>query len=327
MDINRLKHNVNSNPAVKLAKRVKQWLLDIKNTTKARKAFNSEMGGGTGIEVALLLLNHSLEKGMGLPSPHPGFGYKKAEHLLSLLETYHENKLDESRYAYQESIAVLNAYLQFTDNDVSELKKRFLVIACEHDISEAGFKMIPDMNSLYDKLEFESIEYFLQSRHSIRNYQKKSVSIEKIRSVIELANKAPSACNRQPVRVYVTVDQRVVSQVSVLIPGNKGFEDEIPNWAIVTADRTMFGSSESLQWYVNGGIYIAYLVEAFHAHHIGSCIFQVPNSHDNTRMLRKLVSIPDHEAIIAAVGFGYAENSAKVLTATRRPIEETLVWF
>ncbi len=137
-----------------------------------------------------------------------------------------------------------------------------------------------------------------------------------------LANHAPSACNRQPVKVYITNELSMVDKVSSLIPGNIGFEDEVPNWVIVTVDRRMFGTNEVLQWYVNGGIYLSYLVEAMHAYHIGSCIFQIPLTHPNSQKLYKLISIPKNEAIIAGVGFGYAKSKNKFLSATRRPVDE-----
>ena len=101
----------------------------------------------------------------------------------------------------------------------------------------------------------------------------------------------------------------------------------IPNWFIVTTDRNMFGTSEPFQWYVNGGIYLAYLTEALYAFGLGSCIFQIPPIHINVSELRKLASIPNNEAIIAAVGFGYPKSPNKYLAATRRPMSEVLKQF
>ncbi|MDO4557050.1 MAG: nitroreductase family protein, partial [Lachnospiraceae bacterium] len=171
------------------------------------------------------------------------------------------------------------------------------------------------------------IFYNKQSRHSIRSYNKIPVELDIIKKVLELAACAPSACNRQPIKVYITTNPKTVTDMSELIPGNKGFENEIPNWALVTVNRQMFNIGEPLQWYVNGGIYISYLINAFHAYRIGSCIFQIPASHCNTPKIRSLARIPKNEALIAAVGFGYAKDENKFAVAQRRPVDETIVSF
>jgi len=258
---------------------------------------------------------------MGLPSPRPKFGYEKAVSLLELLEMYHKKGLDEKRYSYVEGLSVLGAYLAFTDNDVALLKDRYKALADGSDKNHAGVDYVPDMDAIYNLLDLEQDAYFIKSRHSIRCYDKRPVDKDTLRKVVELASCAPSACNRQPVKVYATTDTDTVKAVSALIPGNKGFEDEVSNWAIITVNRDSFGTSEPLQWYVDGGIYLGYLVQSFHAYHIASCIFQIPATHADTPKLRELVGIPGNEAVIAAVGFGYARKENKFLAAERRPVD------
>ena len=167
----------------------------------------------------------------------------------------------------------------------------------------------------------------MASRHSIRGYEKKPVSKVEMDKVLAAASFAPSACNRQPIKVFWTNKPDSVSRISEYVPGNKGFEDAIPNWAIVAADRTMFGEQEVLQWYVNGGIYVSHLVQAFHAYKLGSCIFQIPIVLDRVEEIRKVAGIPNHYAIVCAVGFGYPKQTVKCLAATRKPVYEYGVHF
>ena len=283
-------------------------------------------GGGTGVELNLLLLAHSLEKGMSLPAPSSGFGYNKAIALLNELELYRKEGLNEDRYAFLESLSVLGSYMSFTDNDMTPFEKRYRALSEGKKLPKSGFDTV-NMDAIYSGLDLEQNQYFIRSRHSVRSYEKRSVDAETLRKVLELVSCAPSACNRQPVKVYVTVEHEKVKAVSALIPGNKGFEDEVPNWAIVTVDKGMFNLGEPLQWYINGGIYLSYLIESFHVYHIGSCIFQIPASHSNTPAIRRVAAIPKNEAIIAAIGFGYAKRENKFISATRRPVDEVLVMF
>lgn len=269
-----------------------------------------------------MLLAHALEKGMGLPNPRPKFGKEKAIKLIKLLEEYCDGFHDLNRYAFAESVSILGSYFQFTDNDMSSYLDRYQSLKQKVNLLPAGNIYVEDITAIYSEFEISQAENFMLLRHSIRSFEKQCVDDELICKILSLANHAPSACNRQPVKVYITNELSMVDKVSSLIPGNIGFEDEVPNWVIVTVDRRMFGTNEVLQWYVNGGIYLSYLVEAMHAYHIGSCIFQIPLTHPNSQKLYKLISIPKNEAIIAGVGFGYAKSKNKFLSATRRPVDE-----
>lgn len=304
------------------------WVTVQGRIRKLKLAKNEILSGGTGIEVNLLLLAHSLEKGMGLPNPRARFGLKKAVSCLDLLEQYQKEGKDINRYAYIESLSVLETYFHFTDNDCMEYVDRIKKIKAQvKNLYPAGYEEIGSMKAIYDKLDFEQIEYFIRSRHSIRSYEPVAVDEEIIHSVLRLASCAPSACNRQPVKVYWTPEPDKVKQLNKLVPGNQGFEEEIPNWAIATVDRKMFGAAETLQWYVNGGIYLSYLVEAFHAYKLGSCIFQLPTTYQCTADIKRLIGASSGEAIIAAVGFGVPREKNKFLVASRRPVVETLVKF
>lgn len=253
---------------------------------------------------------------------------EKAGALLDMLENYAAAKTDGCDYAFMEGLSVLSAYLEFTDNDCDEYRNRCRAL-CEKcgKLLTAGVIEIPDVDQMYGGFDLEQIKKFICSRHSIRSFRNEVVDIDILQKAVALSQHAPSACNRQPVKVYLTNDLHKVREIDILIPGNKGFEGEIPNWAILTANRNMFGNSELLQWYVNGGIYLAYFVEALHAYKLGSCIFQIPAVHQNTPRLRAVASIPEQEVIIAAVGFGYPKSSNKILATARRPVDEVLVQF
>ena len=313
---------------------MKKILRDIKHGIKnvfdkriVVKTLSLEMWGGqTGAEVILLLLAHSLEKGLGIPSPRKKFGLGKATALLNELEAYVVNGGNIYRYAFSESVGILDAYFKYTDNDISEYTGRINALKkLRVEKYEAGIKKINNIQELYRQVNIEQVKKFICTRHSIRSYEQEIINEDLLNKILELASYAPSACNRQPVKVYWASEINIINKISELIPGNTGFENEIPNWAIITTDRNMFGAGETLQWYINGGIYLAYFVEALHAYHIGSCIFQIPATHKNTTELRRIMKIPKQEAIIAAVGFGYPKNENKVLVASRRPIRETKI--
>lgn len=273
-------------------------------------------------EVNLLLLAHSLEKGMGIENPRKGFGREKAVSLINCLYKS-ENK---NSYAYIEAMSVLEAYINFSKKTASlddELEILYKNISIQSNIKKypAGYEIYAPQN-IYDNINKDNIEFFLGSRHSVRAFKKEPISIETMNSILAAASLAPSACNRQPVKVFWTSNPDKVATIGQLIPGNKGFEGEVPNWAFITVDKRMFGVSECLQWYVNGGIYVSYFILACHANHIGSCIFQLPIAHKSINEIRKIANIPNYCAIICAVGFGKPKAEVKRIMASRKPVSD-----
>lgn len=305
----------------------------IRRIKKEKKLIKKELETGKikrlNMRRDMLLLAHSLEKGMGIENPKQGFGIIKAGQLVDLLSQYFSGAGKESDFEYIEGVSVLRKYLEYSSDigtDVNLIAKKAEMLFDTDYSFKAGAEWI-NMPQLYEKMDQKAVEYFIKSRHSIRSFKNIKVDEWDIREASKLAQMAPSACNRQPSKIYWTTDCETVQKMNDLIPGNKGFEQEIPNWAIITVERSFFNRSEYFQWYVNGGIFVAYFTEGLHANKIGSCIFQIPIDCENTPLIRKLAKIPDTEAIIAAVGFGYAKDDTRILSAARRMSDETMVKF
>ena len=315
---------------------VKMLIKSRRSKAQLKKVLMKEYnlsGGGTSIELSLLLIAHSLEKGMSIPNPRIGFGMAKASTLLEYQMKYVQNRMREQSFAFDESVSILRAWIDYSvaqGIDVSEIKSRLDKMCAAINVSQfsAGRIQVEDVNEkIYDHIDFEPIAFFLTSRRSTRWFQQEPVSNEVMSRVIGLTSCAPSACNRQPCKVYWTNSKDVVREINRLIPGNKGFEEQVPNWAIITSDRLSFSGGEGLQWYVNGGIYLAYFILSLHVCSIGSCIFQTPISDGCVAQIKHIAGISNHEAVVAAVGFGYPLKDLSYAAAQRRPEADVLIRF
>ena len=137
---------------------------------------------------------------------------------------------------------------------------------------------------------------------------------------------ATSPCNRQPVKLYYSMDHDKNKIISKIIPGNIGFENEIRNFLIVTSSKNYFSLQEYNQWYVNGGIFLGYLRLALHILNLGSCIFQWALYADE-KQLRAICTIPQSEVIIAIIGIGHYANESYCIKAQRKSTEEYISKF
>lgn len=165
---------------------------------------------------------------------------------------------------------------------------------------------------------------FINGRHSVRSFDSAPVPQETLTQVVELAQSAPSACNRQPSRVYFS-GPKSAQVVSAAVRGNKGFEQSIFQWAVITADTSLFSCAEYNQWFINGGIYLQTFVLALKAYGIGSCIFQWVVG-DSGKEMRSSLGISANEVIIAVVGFGYPKETFARPVARRMPVSEVACW-
>ena len=276
------------------------------------------------IEYQILLYVHSIEKGLTFKKIRYGFGRKKIEELLKFIKEYIYLDYDMDRYAIQAGMIAIESYIKFhkeVSYDISWLEK-------EYNTFKEYIKHYVNVGThCYDKEELINnkdflFEDFISRRHSIRSFSKEEVTENEIKKALKLAQNAPSACNRQPIKVYYSLNKEKNAIIDEIIPGNSGFMGNVDKYLIITSDVSAFGGNEINQWYVNGGIYCSFLVLALHSLGIGTCIFQWAYDKSKEKKLRKLANIRENEEIIIVVGIGKYEEKISVPIGCRKRIEE-----
>lgn len=274
-----------------------------------------------------LLLCHALEKGMGMKDARAGFGQEKCKRLIGELEAL-AAKGQTATYEFQESVAVLGAYFEFqtqngVDLDALRSQAEPLLAYCEGSVT-GGFQMHEEK----DFLVGETIDFptFVATKRSLRLCSDAPINESDFIEAIDLAKRAPSACNREPWKVHYSLDKQKSAQIADALP-KQGFLKDIPYYCVVTADRSLFNRSELFQWFVNGGIFLSYFTLALHYKGIGSCIFEYNLFSQSAKSLRTIARIHDSEEIIAVVGYGKYPTRAKCICADRRPSSQIAVKF
>lgn len=280
-----------------------------------------------------LLIAHSFEKALCIEGCRDDFGTQKADRLLDYLTLAAKDpSFDNHSYAFVESMAALENWLSRRARlglDCSKWQHGFESLA-EQTSYEVGRIDLSDRAGIVSD-SFASVSdcdknaiNFINGRHSVRSFDSAPVPQETLTQVVELAQSAPSACNRQPSRVYFS-GPKSAQVVSAAVRGNKGFEQSIFQWAVITADTSLFSCAEYNQWFINGGIYLQTFVLALKAYGIGSCIFQWVVG-DSGKEMRSSLGISANEVIIAVVGFGYPKETFARPVARRMPVSEVACW-
>lgn len=255
---------------------------------------------------------HGLEKGLCLPETRLGFGIQRIEKLCQDLETYYAKRYDPKHPAIGMALGALNAYFVYHEERGYENEEVLRSKACfervralfqdVHMQGLGGFLRIQRADIA--TVSPEAFHKLISTRHSVRNFDKKPVPMEMIQAAVSDAMLCPSACNRQPTRVYV-VPKEKHSLLLDDLKGIGGFSEYADKYLVLTGDISAFDSNEDEQWIVNAGIFAGYLTLALHARGIASCAIQRA-LHWSTAIERTQarLGIPPNEQIVMLLGLG-----------------------
>lgn len=283
------------------------------------------------VAAELIRNTHSIEKGLSISSPRLGFGHVKQKEMMKDIGLL-ENK--NSLY-YQEvcqmAATALKEYAEyhqlhgFTDDIIVEILN-FLDSRRELfplDGEKHGGTLVLDKSEiLFDE---KYIEKFFLTRHSVRDFADSEVDVQKLNSAIRLAQRAPSACNRQAVGIHVIngTDHVLRNQLE----GIGGFENEVAKYVMITAKISSYRAQEINQYIVTASMYAAYLTLTLHAYGFGACVIQ-RNVIWNKKWesLRKRLNISADEQIICMIAVGNLKDTCKVPISHRLNNDEIIHW-
>ena len=280
------------------------------------------------LEYSIMLLVHSLEKGMCHENMRP-FGFEKISSLIKKMQEYEKYDKEFQSTASKMGISIINNWLLLFDkqnwektttyNDAKEYINKIKNI--EVKLVDVGFKELNNPTSN----KYNNFDYLdaVKTRHSVRNFNKKKLERKDIEYCIKSAILSPSACNRQMIKIYYIADERKKKELEKLIMGLSGFNKENVNLFVITFDISAFTFyGERNQGYLNAGLFSMNLVNAMHFRGIGSCFLQWGNTNREETKIKQLLSIPKNERIAIVIGAGYYTDKNLIAKSARKKIEE-----
>ena len=165
------------------------------------------------------------------------------------------------------------------------------------------------------------------SRQSDRDFDPKlSVEDEKLRSIVEAARLAPSACNAQPWKIVVVTDPELRAEVAKAASGqgmNK-FAKTAPVHLILVEDSanitSNIGSRLKGKYFplMDIGILASYITLAAQSVGLGSCIL---GWFDEGKM-KRLLGIPKNKRVLLDIVIGYSLKPTR--QKKRKPLEQVV---
>lgn len=306
---------------------MKEKLIYYYNTIKSSIKFSKYHSnkGNNKLSAELIRYTHSIEKGLSINNIKPGFGHKKQYEMMKIIEKLELCNNDYYNEIIDMALSALDKYIKYHDN-INFSDNTILLL--KEFIKKREAKIDPEYGGTIElnfdnlKIDLGEVEKLFNTRHSIRNFTAKPVDNNTIKKAIELAQKAPSACNRQGVRTYI-IDKKRIKKIIEHLNGIGGFADTLDKLIIITGKISSYRYNEINQYIVSASIYAGYLSLTLHAYGLGACIIQRPVVWNKAgEKIKKDFMIEADEQIICMIGVGNVDGKIFVPVSHRIEIEK-----
>lgn len=279
------------------------------------------------LRAELLFQYHKIEKGLVMPGVPRLFGVEPVLATMSLINQWRKVGYSlqdpifcgalEALHSYQEKIAT---YSLDDTGKILPVLQDFLISYPERKEALLTPQALVEVNS------FDGLKQLALARRSVRSFQPEHVDFQLIKNAIDVAQLSPSACNRQPCKVYLIRDAEKKKAILSLQNGNRGFGHLVPDLVIVTASlKTFFDASERNEPYIDAGLFTMSFLYGLASQGIGSCCLNWCVQPNNDKTLHDLLGIDEFEKVIMLIAVGYADVQTVVPRSARREISSVLV--
>lgn len=275
----------------------------------------------------ILLLAHTVEKGLSIPKPRERFGRDKITKLLSYLSEYNDTW---EKFPLEKSFGCLKAYFDWHTNrgidleDLGVLIENFISRCINLQIeAKGGVKEIVNAE-ITDNSE---IEIFLKARFSCRRFLPKPVDKELLHRIIKVAQRTPSQCNRQSGRIHYYSDRAQIDRLLKLQGGAEGFRESVYNLFVISSEISAWsGFKARNQAYVDGALLAMQVLNACQAIGLGACPLNLAVSNKRELAICSAGDISKGERLIVMIAFGFPEQINLVAARSERiPTQKLLI--
>lgn len=273
----------------------------------------------------LTMAIHGIEKGITMPDFRAGFGHDRMCELLECSETfiarYGMGNIQLTHLArVVHEYDLLHKKLHFRLDD--HLQQQIDLFLAHFNTDFGQTIQVDCTREQYFSHRSDDFYQFSNSRHSARNFTDEPVSMELINKAVQLAQNAPSACNRQAPRIYIIQDKDKIKQVLALHGGNRGFGHTVDKLIIVCGYLPCYGLNERDCVYVDCGIFTMNLAYSLHYYGVGNCILNWSVSNENDIALRKIIPVKNEETVCTLIACGNVPEKFKVCTSGKKTLQQ-----
>lgn len=279
------------------------------------------------LEYNLFMTTHIIEKGLSHNDIRLGFGKNGLTSLGRNLYIWNKKGYNKDSLYYQNALSVIKEYIALHER--ADFKVDFLKNYFEESIIEEALQSKEEHAGYYEMSSSKVYNHstfsdLANNRYSIREFDDELVQKSDIIEAISVAQRSPTACNRQPARVYAITDRNQIKKVLDLQGGFRGYE--LPGTVLVTVTDTIAYSNPTDRNlpYIDGALFTMSLVYALQERKIGSCLLNTCFNIQKDKKMREIINIKNSEVFINVIPIGYLQDQVRVCKSKRLPNEEVI---
>ena len=279
------------------------------------------------IERDIIVYSHTIEKGLSHFKIKPLFGYVKTKNLYDLLLKY--NKYDEKdEYILKLGVSSIEKYNEVNIKLGIDNEKLFIIPKemQKYNTYDVGAYKINEKD-IFSKNDMD-FENFAKSRHSIRLYDTQSEKVDKniLLKSINLAQTAPSACNRQSVKTTIILEKDKIKKISNIQGGSTGFGENAGALIIIKVDLNKYQIQERRLPAFDAGLFAMNLLYSLHYYKLGVCTLNGSFTKKQINELKNVIEIKDSELIVSIFAINKVPRGKDILIAKsiRRPLNDII---
>jgi nitroreductase len=228
---------------------------------------------------------------------------------------------------------VLTKYMSYVGegSELVPLRKKFESVLTKHSppprSGDRARTPYAFTNSLPDN-SYDALRNIVITRASVRHFDQRPVPAEVVENALDLARRAPSACNRQPFRYLLAQTWEHAQSIASISLGTGGYLHEISNIAVVIGDLSNFEEPRDRHLiYVDGSLSSMLFVLGLHSQKVGACCINWPDVEQKEAEIAELLGLKPYERPIMLIAFGYPKDAAQVPYSEKKSVQEILKYF
>lgn len=281
----------------------------------------------TKTERDILILSHTLEKGLSHKAIKPKFGFQVADQLSKAVNEY-KNEKSRDTFIFSLGVSALKQYRLANIQSgvpVEELEGIIIPEGAVDDLSAGAYEITGEQ--LFKQSD-SSFPVFIKGRRALRLYDQKSLAIDydDVVDSVRLAQESPSACNRQAIHVYYTDNADKISRICEVQKGSNGFGENAGGLLVVTSDLRFYTVAEKRLPMFDCGLFSMSLVYALYSKKIGTCILNGSFNRNQDKIVKDLLGINEFEMIstIVLVNKINDDDIVKIACSPRKDVNDVL---
>jgi nitroreductase len=280
------------------------------------------------LQANLLFYYHKIEKGLSLPGKMRLFGLEVIPKITTLIEVWETTRKPKDDPIYVGAINSLRAYyrlistenldpagaiLPFVDSFLSKRTHISAAIPTPVNITREELRL---------PISYDEFLTLCQARRSFRKFSDELIPDEIIKRSIAAAQLSPSACNRQPCKVYAVRDESLKRAILTFQNGNAGFGHLAPLVMVITADaQHFFGPIERHEPYIDGGLFTMSLLFGLQVQGLVSCCLNWCVTPTSDSRVHSILEIPKSEKIVMFLLAGFPSQETTIPKSHRKLVE------